>query len=163
MLVKKLVLGAVMVSGMALAYAAGAANKKEAMIDASAIQWQDYAPGVPLKVAVLWGDRAKGEYGMLLKMPAGFEAGMHAHTGDYYGINVQGTWVHTFEGGESKELAVGSYVMQPGKAFHNDSCKGTQDCILFIHQHKKGDFIPKPAPKEVKETKAPTDAKQQNK
>jgi hypothetical protein len=55
---------------------------------------------------------------------------------------VQGNWVHTNEGGEAKELPVGSYVFQPGKQVHDDACKGTADCILFIHQHAKGDFLP---------------------
>jgi hypothetical protein len=68
---------------------------------------------------------------------------MHAHTLDYYAVNVQGTWVHT-EGDTNppKELPVGSYVFQPGKQMHNDVCKGKTDCIVFIHQHGKGDFIP---------------------
>jgi hypothetical protein len=63
--------------------------------------------------------------------------------GDYHAVNVQGTWVHTNSGDpKSHELAPGSYVMQPGKAMHNDMCKGTTDCILFVHQHAPGDFIP---------------------
>jgi hypothetical protein len=32
--------------------------------------------------------------------------------------------------------------MQPGKAVHNDMCKGTTECIIFVHQHAAGDFIP---------------------
>jgi hypothetical protein len=31
-------------------------------------------------------------------------------------------------------------------AMHNDSCKGTTDCIIFVHQHAKGDFIPAKPP-----------------
>jgi hypothetical protein len=54
--------------------------------------------------------------------------------------------VHTFEGGQPKELAPGGYVFHPGKQMHDDECKGTTDCIIFVHQHAKGDFIPgKPA------------------
>ena len=79
---------------------------------------------------------------MLLKIPVGFEAGLHSHTGDYHAINVQGTWVHTLADGQTKELPAGSYVMQPGVQNHNDVCKGPNDCILFIYQKVKGDFIP---------------------
>jgi quercetin dioxygenase-like cupin family protein len=81
---------------------------------------------------------------MLLKMPAGFEAGMHSHTADYHGIVVEGTWVHTAEGDTNppKELGPGGYVFQPGKQNHNDVCKGKTDCIVLVHQHGKGDFIP---------------------
>ena len=60
--------------------------------------------------------------------------------------------MHTVEGDATpgKELAPGSYVFQPGKQMHDDVCKpGKVDCISFIHQHAKGDFIPakKPADK----------------
>jgi hypothetical protein len=141
----------ILAAAMGLSYAAGAAKaKKEAVIvPAAELHWEEYAPGTPLQVASLWGDRKKGgDYGMLLKMPAGFEAGVHAHTLDYWGVAVQGTWVHTVEGSDApaKEGGPGTYVMQPGKQNHNDVCKGKQDCILFLHQHGKGDFIPaKPA------------------
>ena len=139
-----------MIAVAGISYTAGAAKGKEAvMIPAPDIKLEPYAAGVPLQVAKLWGDRAKGgDYGMLLKLPAGFEAGMHAHTLDYYAVSVQGTWVHTVEGDTTppKELPVGSYVFQPGKQMHNDICKSKVDCILFIHQHGKGDFIPAKTP-----------------
>jgi quercetin dioxygenase-like cupin family protein len=146
----------VLVATAAIAFAAGAAAAKKAtMMSASEIKWEEMAPGSPFKIAPLWGDRKKGEYGMLLKIPAGGEAGMHAHTADYHAVAVSGTWAHQEEGGEWKELPVGSYVMQPGKAFHNDTCRGTTDCTILITQKKKGDFIPKPVPKEAAAKEAP--------
>ena len=48
-----------------------------AMIPADQMQWQEMGPGSPLKMVILWGDRSKGEYAMLLKMPAGFVAPVH--------------------------------------------------------------------------------------
>jgi hypothetical protein len=131
-------------------YAVGAAGKASTQLPAAELKWDPYAPGVPLQVAKLWGDRTKGAYGMLLKLPAGFEAGVHAHTADYRAVLVSGTWIHPDDGQSvagSKELTPGSYVMQPGKAFHNDKCKEGADCILFVTQDAKGDFIPAPAPK----------------
>ena len=123
-------------------YAVGVAQGKAVNMPAASVKWAPYAPGNPLQVATLWGDRTKGEYAMLLKMPAGFEAGRHSHTGDYHGLAVQGTWVHTNDGSKPVELAPGSYVLQPGKQVHNDVCKGTTDCIIFVHQHAAGDFVP---------------------
>lgn len=143
--------GVLVATGLIAGFAIGAAApKKSEMVAAPELKWAEMAPGSPVQIATLWGDRAKGEYAMLLKMPAGAEAGVHAHTADYQAVCVQGTWKHSDEGGEWKELPPGSHVMQPGKAFHNDACKGPEDCIVFVHQHKKGDFIPKPAPKEEK-------------
>jgi hypothetical protein len=149
----KMVLGAAVLIVVAVAsYAAGAAKAKEAVTTAATeIKWEPLMGG-PLQMAKLWGDRDKGpDYGMLLKFPGGTDSGMHAHTGDYHAISIQGTWVHTAEGeaGPGKELGPGSYVFQPGKQMHNDACKGKVECIVFIHQHAKGDFIPakKPADK----------------
>ncbi len=144
-MVKKMVFVALAIAVAGISSTAGAAKKEAVMTPAPDIKWEPYAAGVPLQVAKLWGDRAKGgDYAMLLKFPAGFEAGMHSHTLDYYGISVQGTWVHTVEGdtNPAKELPVGSYVFQPGKQPHNDVCKGKTECIIFVHQHGKGDFIP---------------------
>lgn len=152
-IVSKSLLGATLLLTVAgLSYTAGAKSKgKEPVIwPAADIKWEPYAPGVPLQVGQLWGDRLKGEHGMFLKLPAGFEAGSHSHTADYYAVLVQGTWVHTNDGDTSppKELPVGSYVFQPGKQNHNDVCKSKTDCIVFVYQHAKGDFIPaKPAEK----------------
>jgi quercetin dioxygenase-like cupin family protein len=124
--------------GSYIAGAVGAA--KGGMTSADTLNWQKFGDS-PLKVAKLWGDRDTGAYGMLFKLPPGFKAGVHAHTADYNGISLAGTWVHTMDG-ETKELPPGSYVMQPGGAFHDDSCKGPEECILLIQQDAKGDFIP---------------------
>ena len=134
------------VSGVS--YAAGkAAAKSSTTIPVESIEWSEYAPGVPLKVGKAWGDRAKGEYAMFLKMPAGMEAGMHAHSGDYWATNVAGTWQHWTEKETTpKDLKVGSFVHQVGKEMHNDKCVGPEDCVLFIVQKQKGDYIPGKAP-----------------
>jgi hypothetical protein len=143
---KKKLAGALVLFAVAgLSYAAGAAKGKTPVnVPSGEMTWEPLAPGAPLQMAKLWGDRSKGEYAMLLKMPAKAEAGMHAHTLDYHALNVQGIWVHSNEGdaAPAKELGPGSYVFQPGKQMHNDVCKGPADCILFVHQHGKGDFIP---------------------
>ena len=134
--------------GLCLTAAAGLGHAADSgmagiMIPADTMAWKDLNPGSPVKMAPLWGDRGTGEYAMLLKLPAGFVAPIHAHTGDYYGVNLTGTWRHSFDGGEQKDLPPGSYVFQPGMGYHGDACMGPDDCILFIHQHVKGDFIPK--------------------
>jgi hypothetical protein len=125
-----------------------AKSKKESVIIPYAdLKWEEYAPGVPLQVAKLWGDPAKGPHGRYLKMPAGFEAGIHSHTADYHGVLVSGTWMHWDEGkAENIELAPGSYVMQPGKGNHGDKCKEGAECVLLIVQNAKADFIPAKAP-----------------
>ena len=119
-------------------------SAKQGMMSAATdMPWQSIAPNSPIQVVTLWGDSTQGESGRLVKFPPGAVAPTHAHTGDYYGINLTGTWRHSFEGGEQRDLPPGSYVFQPGMAMHDDACVGPEACILFIHQHVKSDFIPK--------------------
>ena len=148
---KKRVLGlAVLSAVIGLSYAAADAKGNPAVNMAFGdLKWEDLMPGAPLKISILWGDRNKGpEYAMLLKLPGGFESGMHSHTADYHAVLIQGTWIHTNEGDANapKEMPVGSYVFQPGKQVHNDKCKGPEECIILVHQHGKGDFIPAKPP-----------------
>ena len=56
-------------AGKAKAAAAG----KAVLWAAEDVKWVD-VPGSPVKMAVLWGDPAKGPHGALHKFPAGFEA-----------------------------------------------------------------------------------------
>lgn len=138
---KKLNAFLLLVLATVVGQAAGAGEGR--MVAADEMQWQEMSPGSPLKMAILWGDRNKGEYAMLLKLPAGFVSPIHAHSGDYHGMNLTGTWKHSFDGGAERTLPPGSYVFQSGMGMHADTCIGPEDCILFVHQHAKGDFIPK--------------------
>ncbi len=142
---KKLALavGMSLIAAAGLGYAAGHANHGT-MTLATDVEWAPARPGSPVSIAVLWGDPAEadGDHGRLVKLPAGFVAPVHAHTGDYHGINLTGNWRHSFDTGEERELAPGSYVFQPGEAMHGDACIGPEDCIIFLHQHKRADFIP---------------------
>lgn len=139
---KSLLLGLSLIAATGLSYAADD-GKAGTMTAADQMEWRELGPGSPVKMVILWGDRNKGEYAMLLRIPAGFVAPIHAHTGDYHGMNLTGTWRHSFDGGEERELPPGSYVFQPGMAMHGDACIGPDDCVLFVHQYVKGDFIPK--------------------
>ena len=143
-LARKLWIAMVLVAVAGVAYSAGAIQAgKPTNTPAAALKWEPYGPGSPLQVVPLWGDRTKaGDYAILLKMPANSEAGRHSHTNDYHGVAVQGTWVHTNDGGKAPDLGPGSVVFQPGKQVHNDVCKGAVDCIVMIHQRGPADFIP---------------------
>ena len=52
-------------------------------LSASELDWRPLTPEIPLQSVQLWGERSQpGErgYGMFLILPAGAEAGLHAHT-----------------------------------------------------------------------------------
>lgn len=87
------------------------------------LTWSETTPNNLIPTSVLWGDPSKGPYGMYLKLPGGFEAGLHTHTADYHCVLVAGLWKHwDAEQKAATKLPPGSYVMQLGKAPHGDRC-----------------------------------------
>jgi hypothetical protein len=148
-IVKAMLSAFVLIAVAGVSYTAGAMQSgKAVMTPIGSVKWEPYAPGNPLQIGMLWGDRTKGgEYGMLLKIPAGFDSGPHSHTADYHALAVQGQWAHSNAGDkQARDLPVGSFVYQPGKTVHTDLCKSKTECIVFIHQHGAGDFIPAKTP-----------------
>src|SRR6187549_3834922 len=86
------------------------------VVPAADMKWTDLDPsGAPgVKVADLWGSHAKGAFGALFKLPAGFAAPLHTHTYDIKVVIVSGTYVQAPEGKPEFRLGPGSYFMQPG-------------------------------------------------
>ena len=125
------------VIGLVLANAAIAQEHLSRSIDD--LVWVEGGPG--LHFALVWGDWAKDDYGMIVKIEAGAAAPRHSHTSDYHGVTIQGNWVHTFVEGDDRTLAPGSYAFQSGKEDHGDRCEGPEDCLILIHQHGPRDFI----------------------
>src|SRR5688500_1410786 len=89
-------------------------------------------PDVPVKLAQLWGDPAKGAHGAFHKFPAGFAAPVHHHTADHNVIVVAGRMTLTPEGEAAKTLGPGSYFSFTGKKKHATKCEGPEECVLFI-------------------------------
>jgi hypothetical protein len=125
-------------------HASDVAGERQALIiPASQLQWSVQTPGLPIRISTLWGDRDAGPFGELVKLPGGFDSGLHAHTGDYRGVLVAGTWIHIEENGAGadQQLTPGSYVLQPGRGMHVDQCKPGAECILFIYQTERPDIL----------------------
>ncbi len=122
---------------MALAHSAIAEQHLSRSVDD--LDWVNGGPG--LDFALVWGDWAKNDYGMIVRIRAGHAAPQHSHTSDYHGITVQGNWVHTYGENDDRNLGPGGYAFQSGKENHGDRCEGPQDCLILIHQHGPRDFI----------------------
>ncbi len=103
-------------------------------------EWNEVMPG--LSVSVLWEVDPNGDNAFMAKIPAGGALPRHSHTASYHGIVVQGNWIHSNEKGEDFSLMPGSYFYQVGEIDHGDRCEGEIDCLLFVHRHAAGDFIP---------------------
>jgi hypothetical protein len=106
--------------------------------------WKRQSPELPTQLTVLWGDRDRdGTFGQLVKMPPGFDSGLHAHSGDYHGLLVSGTWVHVDASGKGADIKLepGSYVRQAGGEMHIDRCVSVEPCVLFTFQYARADVI----------------------
>lgn len=146
---RSLIVAAAMLAGASTAGlfslpAVAETSGKPIKLFAADMTWEAMAEGSPLKIVKLWGDHTKdADYGMLVKLPAGFSTGMHSHSTDYYTVELQGRKVHRFKEEEKAEAYTpGSFTYEVPGHVHEDVCLGPEDCILFIHQGNKFDFIP---------------------
>ena len=104
-------------------------------LPADKLPWYFEAPGIPAELAPLWGDRARGEAGTLLRVPAGFASGPHSHTADYWAIVVQGTWKHWVPStgeGLGLTLSPGAFWTQKHTQLHEDACVSQEPCVIFL-------------------------------
>ena len=94
-----------------------------------------------LKAAGAYGDLSKGMHGTFIRMPAHFVSALHTHTEDYFGIVIQGIGVNTQPGKADVELPVGSYWLQKGQEKHITKCVSDTECLFFIYQPGKFDYL----------------------
>jgi hypothetical protein len=107
----------------------------DVMIPVEKIPWAVEAPGQPQRLGALWGHRATGSAGTLLKVPGGFVAPVHTHTADYRAVVVEGVWKHWPEGaGKDQAIALrpGSYWTQKARQWHADACVSKTSCTILL-------------------------------
>ena len=93
------------------------------------------------QLGTVWGDANTGAHGSFLRLPKDFVSPAHTHTGDYYGVIVEGTVTNAEAGRQEIVLGTGSYYFQKGKADHVTKCVGDTDCLIYISQSRAFDFI----------------------
>ena len=129
------------------AFLAGVAVGKDAPVKAKFIaseevKWEDI--GGP-KLGLLTGDYKKGPYGALVKLPAGYTSPLHSRTGAYEAVEISGTsshWLKGEDGTKAKKMTPGSYWTIAAKTEHISSCAPGTDCVMFVWQKTKHDFVP---------------------
>jgi hypothetical protein len=136
-----------------IAIAASAAPSGKPSVNVPVTQLQYGPTGVTdgvhgqLMVAPAFGDLAHGAHGTFVKMPSGFVSPIHIHTDDYWAVVVSGVGVNIPVGGTDVPLPVGSYWFQKGGERHITKCISSNECIFFINQPGKFDYIPDSANK----------------
>jgi anti-sigma factor ChrR (cupin superfamily) len=120
------------------------AESRLVVVPASDLKWTDLGPGAPgVKIADLWGNHAKGAFGALFKLPAGFAAPLHTHTYDMKVVIVSGTYIQAPEGKPEFRLGPGSYFLQPGGNYrHTTTCDRASDCVFLVESKGPFDFKP---------------------
>jgi len=88
-----------------------------------------------------YGDLQKGRHGTFVRLPAGFKTPVHTHTEDYFGVVIDGVGSNHPVGAEADPLPKGSYWFQRGEEAHVTECLSETDCLFFIVQPGKYDFI----------------------
>ena len=99
-----------------------------------------------LNAGPAYGDLSKGPHGTFIKMPTGFVSPVHTHTEDYWGVVISGVAANGLPGSKDVQLPVGSYWFQKGGEAHVTKCLSPNECIFFISQGGKFDYIPTNAP-----------------
>jgi hypothetical protein len=137
---------AVLAQGSGEAKAKSAPNgpaSRLVVMPASDLKWTDLDPtGAPgVKVADLWGDHAKGAFGAIFKLPAGFAVPLHTHSHDMKVVIVSGTYIQAPEGKAEFRLGPGSYFLQPGGNYrHTTTCDKASECVFFVESGGKFDL-----------------------
>lgn len=125
----------------ALASMAVRAAETSVSVPVTHLKFSDAGIG-PLRVAAGFGDPGRGAHGTFVKFPAGYASPLHAHSDDYSGVVISGVLSNESSAGATdRPLPPGSYWFQKGQANHVTKCLSANECVFFITQPGKFDFI----------------------
>lgn len=124
---------------------AGPATAKDIPIQtnpAGGLDWETTAEGVAF--APLVGDRFHEPYMAMVRLPAGLISPAHTKTADMFGVMIQGTMTHSRHGDTdaATPLPEGSFYHIPADIPHVSACISDTDCVTFLYQDGKFDFLP---------------------
>ncbi|MGI9436537.1 MAG: DUF4437 domain-containing protein [Geminicoccaceae bacterium] len=112
-------------------------------LPADDLAWDKTEEGVAF--APLVGDRFAESYMAMVRLPAGLVSPPHVKTANMFGVVVSGTISHSaVEADPSHEtlLPEGSFYKVPAGLAHISKCVSETDCVTFLYQDGKFDFLP---------------------
>lgn len=92
-----------------------------------------------LELASGYGALGKGAHGTFVKIPPGFGGPLHAHSDDS-GVVISGVLPNA-SSAKDRPLPPGSCWFQKWKANHVTKCLSANECVFFITQPGRFDFI----------------------
>lgn len=125
------------------AYAQTATPPHITNVSPQQLDWTTSKEGVGF--AALVGDRFAEPYMAMVKLPAGLVSPQHTKTANMFGVVVSGTISHIAAGADPASellLPAGSFYKIPKDLAHISKCVSKSDCITFLYQDGKFDFLP---------------------
>lgn len=107
------------------------------------LAWSRTEEGVAF--APLIGDRFVESYMAMVRLPAGLVSPPHVKTANMFGVVISGTISHSaVEADPFQEtlLPKGSFYKVPAGLAHVSKCVSETDCVTFLYQDGKFDFLP---------------------
>ncbi len=108
-----------------------------------ALEWAVTEEGVAF--APLVGERFVEPYMAMVRLPAGLVSPAHVKTANMFGVIVAGTMTHVAVDADPSteiELPIGSFYKIPAGVPHVSKCISATDCVSFLYQDGKFDFLP---------------------
>jgi hypothetical protein len=139
----KLCLTVAISSGLSATGGLAAGNNQIINLPSAQMQWQTTKEGVGF--APLQGDRFQESYMAMVKLPAGLISPAHVKTSNMYGMVVSGMIANIAVGADPStevNLPAGSYYKIPAGLAHISKCVSDVDCVTFLYQDGKFDFLP---------------------
>jgi Domain of unknown function (DUF4437) len=82
--------------------------------------------------AIAFGDPETGVHGFYLKLPVGFDSGLHYHTANYGAVVLEGTLENDYEGQDQPiTLAQGGFFATDSEVNHVTRCLSNTECIIY--------------------------------
>ncbi|MGI9450928.1 MAG: DUF4437 domain-containing protein [Geminicoccaceae bacterium] len=107
------------------------------------LAWDETEEGVAF--APLVGDRFVESYMAMIRLPAGLISPPHVKSANMFGVVISGTISHlAVEADPSDEILLpeGSFYQVPAGLAHVSKCVSETDCVTFLYQDGKFDFLP---------------------
>jgi len=112
-------------------------------VPAKQMEWETTEQGVGF--APLIGERFNEAYMTMVKLPAGLVSPAHVKSANMFGVVISGTMTHLATGTDpalALPLSSGAFYKIPAGVGHVSQCISTIDCVTFLYQDGKFDFVP---------------------
>ncbi|MEO1280864.1 MAG: DUF4437 domain-containing protein [Pseudomonadota bacterium] len=118
-------------------------------LDASDVTWIDTGRAssaeAAAKMAFLWGRPETGEMnGTFLKLRPGFKGSIRGNGSWLRAVMIEGQTKHQFTGKpDVNNLGPGSYFGSKGAITHMISCKGDENCVIYVRTEGRYEVVPR--------------------